>query len=71
MPSDWNYTLYRKDRPDGYGGVMIAIFKTGVNRAVLEFGIPCTTLKDRVAGRIAHGSNMGPNLILIMKKKRS
>jgi len=25
IPSEWNYTLYQKDRPDGYGGVMIAI----------------------------------------------
>ena len=27
----------------------------GINRAALEFRIPKTTLKDRVAGRVQHG----------------
>lgn len=27
----------------------------GVNKAALEFGIPRTTLKDRVAGQVQHG----------------
>ena len=28
IPAEWNYNVYRKDRPDGYyGGVMIAISK--------------------------------------------
>ena len=27
----------------------------GVNRAALEFGIPKTTLKDRLSGRVQHG----------------
>ena len=27
IPAEWNYNIYRKDRPDGYGGVMIAISK--------------------------------------------
>ncbi len=31
----------------------------GVNRAAEEFGIPKTTLKDRVAGRVQHGSKSG------------
>ena len=27
----------------------------GVNRAAMEYGVPRTTLKDRVAGRVQHG----------------
>ena len=34
--------------------------KMGVNRAALEHGVPRTTLKDRIAGRVIHGTNMGP-----------
>ena len=34
--------------------------KMGINRAALEFNVPRTTLKDRVSGRVIHGSNMGP-----------
>ncbi len=26
----------------------------GVNRAAMEFGVPKTTLKDRIAGRVIH-----------------
>ncbi len=31
----------------------------GVNRAAVEFGLPRTTLKDRVAGRVEHGCKSG------------
>ena len=31
----------------------------GINHAALEYGIPPTTLKDRVAGRVVHGTKMG------------
>ena len=31
----------------------------GVNRAAMEYGVPRTTLKDRVAGRVQHGCNSG------------
>ncbi len=34
--------------------------KMGVNRAVLEHGVPKTSLKDRLAGRVVHGTSMGP-----------
>ena len=27
----------------------------GMNRAVLEFGLPVTTLKDRISGKVHHG----------------
>ena len=29
--------------------------KMGVNMAVLEHGIPTTTLKDRISGKVKHG----------------
>ena len=32
----------------------------GVNRAALEYGVPKTTLKDRIAGRVVHGIKPGP-----------
>ena len=36
-----------------FNGVM------GINRPTLEYGVPPTTLKDRVAGRVVHGTKMG------------
>ena len=35
---------------------------TGVNKAAQLHGIPCTTLKDRVAGRVVHvqGLDLSP-----------
>ena len=32
----------------------------GVNRAAEQFGVPKTTLKDRLSGRVEHGSKSGP-----------
>ena len=32
----------------------------GVNRAAKEFGVPTTTLRDRLSGRVTHGTNSGP-----------
>ncbi len=32
----------------------------GVNRAALEHDVPRTTLKDRISGRVIHGTNSGP-----------
>ena len=36
----------------------------GVNRAALEFWVPGITLKDRLAGRVVHGTNIGPKKYL-------
>ena len=33
---------------------------TGINKAAREHGVPATTLKDRVSGRVAHGIKSGP-----------
>jgi len=32
----------------------------GVNRAAKEFGMPRTTLKDRLSGTVQHGRKSGP-----------
>ena len=32
----------------------------GINRAAMEHGVPRTTLKDRISGRVDHGDNPGP-----------
>ena len=39
----------------------VAEGKMGVNRVALESNVPRTTLKDRISGRVIHGSNMGSN----------
>ena len=44
--------------------------RMGVNRAALEFNVPCTTLKDRVARRITHGCNMGPKTYLTREEEK-
>ena len=32
----------------------------GVNEAARVYGVPATTLKDRVSGRVKHGTKSGP-----------
>ena len=34
---------------------IVASGKMEVNRAVLEFNVPCTSLKDRDSGRVSDG----------------
>ena len=36
----------------------------GVNKAALEYGVPKTTLKDRIAGRVVHGKKPGPEPLI-------
>ena len=36
--------------------------KMGINRVALECGVPRTTLKDCIAGRVAPGCRMGKKL---------
>ena len=45
-------------------------FKLGLNRAALEFGILRTTLKDRVAGRVVHGTRSGPKPYLTPQEEK-
>ena len=41
----------------------------GVNRSALEHGVPRTTLKDRLTGRVKHGTKPGPAAYLDKKKE--
>lgn len=34
---------------------------SGINRAAMTHGVPKTTLKDRLSGRVEHGSKPGPD----------
>ena len=44
--------------------------KMGINRAALEFNMPRTTLKDRISGRVVHGSNMGSKMYLTLEEEK-
>ena len=44
--------------------------KMGVNRAAIEHCVPRTTLKDRIAGRVVHGTNMGPKAYLTHEEEK-
>ena len=41
----------------------------GVNKAVLEFNVPCTSLKDQVADRVSDGCYMGPKPYLTYEEE--
>ena len=41
----------------------------GVNKAAELHGIPKSTLKDRVSGRVAHGSKSGPKSYLTSQEE--
>jgi len=42
----------------------------GVNRAALQFSVSATTLKDHVAGRVVHGTNMRPKPYLSNEEEK-
>ena len=41
VPSEFNYTIYRKDRDSGYGGVMIALPKDILSSPIPELVTSC------------------------------
>ena len=41
-----------------------------VIQAALSYGVPRTTLIDRVAGRVLHGSNFGPQRFLTTEEEK-
>ncbi len=43
--------------------------RMSINRSALEFGVPRTTLKDRIAGRVVHGTNIGPKKYLSQEEE--
>ena len=42
----------------------------GVNETAMEYGIPRTTLKDRVAGRVQHGCKSGRSPYLTQEEEQ-
>ena len=42
----------------------------GMNRAAIEHGVPRTTLKDRLSGRVIHGTNIGPKPYLTQEEEK-
>ena len=37
---------------------------SGINQAAIAHNVPKTTLKDRLSGRVQHGSKPGPKLLV-------
>ena len=44
--------------------------RKGVNRAALEFGVPRTILKDRITGKVVHGTKSGPKPYLTQQEEK-
>lgn len=44
IPNEWNYTIYRKDRSDNYGGVLIAISKNILSYEMTSLQTDCELL---------------------------
>ena len=47
----------------------VACGELGVNRAALQYGVMRTTLKDRLSGRVKHGTKPGPVVYLDLKEE--
>lgn len=41
IPNEFNYTIYRKDREDGYGGVLIAVIKNILSNPLPDLNTSC------------------------------
>ena len=39
-----------------------------INQDAREHGVPCSTLKYRLSGKVRHGNNQVPKVILLIKK---
>ena len=37
---------------------------SGINQAARDHGVPCSTLKDRISGKVEHGQKPGPQSYL-------
>ena len=38
--------------------------KTSINKTAVMYNVPCTSLKDRLSGKVVHGTRPGPKLYL-------
>ena len=41
-----------------------------INRSAIEHGVPKTTLRDRIAGKVQHGTNPGPKPYLTAEEEK-
>ena len=48
IPDGWNYVIYRNDRPDGYGGIMIAISKQLTSSKTSSLQTDCEVLWTQI-----------------------
>ena len=57
---------------DSMTSAMDAVFTgtMGINCAALEYGVPPTTLKDRVAGGVVHGTKIGAKPYLTYEEEQ-
>ena len=71
------HTLAKKRRKqwtnEQMKSVMEAVETTtcGVNEAARVYGVPATTLKDRISGRVKHGTKSGPPKYQMMTKRKN
>ena len=42
----------------------------GINKAVDQFGVPRTTLKDRISGKVVRGTKSGPSPLPVWSRRR-
>ena len=62
---------YKQWTDESMQGALKAVAEgMGVNRAALEYGVPRTTLKDRVAGRVQHGCKSGRSPYLTLEEEQ-
>jgi hypothetical protein len=50
----WLYTVYSKNRKDGYGGVLIAIFNEYITSQVTELDTNCEIVWATIKSTIIH-----------------
>jgi len=49
ISAEWNYNIYQKDKPDGYGGVIMAICKQINSHEITALEINCKILWTQVS----------------------
>ena len=45
--------------------------KMSIDRYATVYGVPCTTLKDRLSGRVEYGTKPGPKAYLNQEEEES
>ena len=62
---------YKQWTEDAMLGAIRAVSEGfGINRAALEFGLPATSLKDRISGKVLHGCKAGKTPYLTQSEEK-